>query len=60
MVPRSHTNLLGTRVWLRGPNVAIWTKSNWAGDADSPGSTELVVVGGVHVEEMWRANGSAG
>ena len=32
-------------------NVAVWTISNRAGDGISPGSAELVVVGGMHVED---------
>ena len=51
MVPRSHTNLLGTRVCFGGPNVDIWTISNRAGDDVSSGSAELVTVGGMHVEK---------
>ena len=35
---------------MGGPNVAVWTKFNRTGDAISPGSAELVVVGGMHVE----------
>ena len=47
---RRHTHLLGSRVQLGGPKVAVWTNSNRAGDGISPGSAKLVVVGGMHVE----------
>ena len=35
---------------MGGPNVAVWVISNRTGDGISPGSAELVVVGGMHVE----------
>ena len=42
---------MGSRVRLGGPKVAVWTNSSRAGDGVSPGSAELVVVGGMHVEK---------
>ena len=35
---------------MGGPKVAIWTDSSRTRDSVAPGSVELVVVGGVHVE----------
>ena len=35
---------------MGGPNVAVWTVSNRTENGISPGSAELVVVGGMHVE----------
>ena len=35
---------------MGGPNIVVWTIPNRTGDDIPPGSTELVVVGGVHVE----------
>ena len=47
---RRHTHLLGSRVRLGGPKVAVWTNPSGTGDGIAPGSTELVVVGGMHIE----------
>ena len=44
------THLLGSRVHLGRPKVAVWTNSNRTGDGVAPGSAELFVIGGVHVE----------
>ena len=43
-------HLLGSRVQLGGPQVAVWTNPSGTGDGIAPGSTELVVVGGMHIE----------
>ena len=42
---------MGSRVCLGGPKVAVWMNSSRAGDGVSPGSAELVVIGGMHVEK---------
>ena len=42
---------MGSRVRLGGPKVAVWMNSSRTGDGVSPGSAELVVVGGMHAEE---------
>ena len=47
---RRHTHLLGCRVRLRSPQVAVRTNPSGTRDGVAPGSTELVVVGGMHVE----------
>ena len=36
---------------MGGPKVAVWMDSSRTGDGVSPGSAELVVIGGVHVEK---------
>ena len=45
-----HTHLLGSGVRLGGPQVAVWTNPSRTGYGIAPGSTELVVVGGMHIE----------
>ena len=35
---------------MGGPKVAVWMNSSRTGDGVSPGSAELVVVGGMHAE----------
>ena len=50
-----HTHLLGSRVQLGRPKVAVWMNPSGTGDGIAPGSTELVVVGGMHIEEKWMA-----
>ena len=47
---KEDTHLLRSRVRLGGPKVAVWTNFSRTGDSISPGSAELVVVGGMHVE----------
>ena len=49
------THLLGSRVQLGGPQVAVWMNSNRIGDGVAPGSAKLVVVGGMHVEEVGKS-----
>ena len=48
---RRHTHLLGSRVRLGGPKVVVWMNSSRTGDGVAPGSAELVVVSGMHVEK---------
>ena len=36
---------------MGSPKVAVWTNSSRTGDGVAPGSAELVVVGGMHVEK---------
>ena len=46
-----HTHLLGSGVRLGGSQVTVWTNPSGTGDGIAPGSMELVVVGGMHIEK---------
>ena len=37
-------------VQLGSPQIAVWMNSNRTGDGVAPGSAELIVVGGMHIE----------
>ena len=47
---KEDTHLLGSRVCLGSPKVAIWMNPSRTGDGIAPRSAELVVVGGMHVQ----------
>ena len=42
------------------PQVTVWTNPSWTGDGIAPGSTELVVVGRVHVKGVGKSGLSVG
>ena len=42
------------------PQVTVWTNPSGTGDGIAPGSTKLVVVGGVHVKGVGKSGLSVG
>ena len=55
MIQRRHTHLLGSRVRLGSPQVAVRMNPSGTSDGIAPGSTELVVAGGMHVKEVGKS-----
>ena len=40
---------------MGGPQVVVWTNPSGTGDGIAPGSTELVVVGGMHDRKVGKS-----
>ena len=45
---------------LNSPQIAVWTNPSGTGDGIAPGSTELVVVGGMHSKGVGESGLSVG